>query len=207
MQNTFTKDILPSKIRMLIITDTHGYLPPDIARLKDMQYDACFLLGDIYQSDLDRLRSLLDLDKTYGIIGNHNYLNFLRDNGIRDIHGQAITVNDITFAGWGGSIKYKAPIELGFDGEFNGISSIDFARTLPKADVLLSHDSPLLDNRALPHSGIRGISWYLEQNHVPLNIHGHLHQNRIDKISDETTSIGVFRIAVIDENGNMELID
>lgn len=207
MQNIFSKDILSNKIRMLIITDTHGYLPTDIDKIRDLQYDACFLLGDIYQSDLDRLRSLLDLDKTYGIIGNHNYLNFLRDNGIRDIHGQVITVKDITFAGWGGSIKYKAPIELGFDGEFNGISSIEFAKTLPKVDVLLSHDSPLLDNKALSHSGIKGISWYLEQNHVSLNIHGHLHQNRIDKISDDITSIGVFRIAMIDEKGNVELID
>ena len=199
------KDLLLHPVRILVITDTHGFLPDNIFQIRYLEYDACFLLGDIYQSDIHVLREILDTDKTYGVIGNHNYLSFLKDNGIRDIHGKTVTINGITFAGWGGSLKYKQSIELGFDGKFGGMSSRTFAGQLPKADVLISHDGPFRDDAKTSHSGIRGITEYLRDYHVPLHIHGHLHRNMTEKIG-ETTSICVFRAAIIDQKGNIKII-
>ena len=199
------KSLLTNPIKILVIIDTHGYLPDEIFNIRHLEYDVCFLLGDIYQSDLDTLKTILEMNKVYGIIGNHNYIDFLEKNDVRNIHGKVIVINGITFAGWGGSLKYKPTIQLGFDGKINGISSCDFAQSLPKADVLIKNHGPLKDNKETSHSGIKGISQYLQNNSVSLHIHGHLHQNIVEKIG-KTTSICVFRAAIIDQTGRVDLI-
>lgn len=195
---------LPNEIKILAITDTHGYIPESFQIIKNLNYDVCFLLGDLTQSDIDVLKPLLHLEKTYGVIGNHNYLNFLQDNDIQDIHGKVIEINGIKFTGWGGSIQYKKSIELGFDG-FEGIDSHYFASQLPKADVLISHDGPRRDTLNTSHSGITGISEYIQLNNVKFNIHGHLHQNTKNKIGN-CIDICIFRAALINETGISTII-
>lgn len=195
---------LPNEIKILAITDTHGYIPESFQIIKDLNYDVCFLLGDLTQSDIDVLKPLLHLGKTYGVIGNHNYLNFLQDNDIQDIHGKVIEINGIKFTGWGGSIQYKKSIELGFDG-FEGIDSHYFASQLPKADVLISHDGPRRNTLNTSHSGIAGISEYIQLNNVKFNIHGHLHQNTKNKI-ENCIDICIFRAALINETGISTII-
>lgn len=200
----FRKKILKNRIRILVITDTHGIVPEQLTMLSPNAYDICFLLGDIYQTDIKKLKTFLDLSKTYGIVGNHNSECFMKRNGITDIHGKVVEKNGITFAGWGGSLKYRASIELGFDG-YGGIDSLAFAKSLPAADVLISHDGPMMDNNCSPHSGIRGIREYIFQKHPALHIHGHWHRNKEEKIG-RTKSICVFRAAIIDEYGRVSII-
>lgn len=195
---------LPNNIQILAITDTHGYIPDELYKISDQDYDVCFLMGDLTQKDLDILKNILNLDKTYGIIGNHNYLNFLEENDIKNIHGKQIIVNGISFVGWGGSIMYKPSLDLGFDG-FSDVSSCAFAKQLPNADVLISHDGPMIDELNTSHSGLKGITEYLTDRTAKLHIHGHFHQNTISKVG-AAKSICIFRAAFIDQNGNVRKI-
>jgi Icc-related predicted phosphoesterase len=49
-----------------------------------------------------------------------------------------------------------------------------------------------------PHCGLKGISEYLINNNIPLNIHGHNHNNSIELIKNGTISISVYGAAIID---------
>ncbi|GHV49467.1 hypothetical protein FACS189499_10540 [Clostridia bacterium] len=52
-----------------------------------------------------------------------------------NIHGKLIDIYGITFTGFSGSSKYK-------EGEFmlTQSESVEFSKTLPKADILFNHD-------------------------------------------------------------------
>ena len=50
-------------MKILIITDCHHLLPEEAEKLADLEYDVCFLLGDISGKYIDMLLMYLDKDK------------------------------------------------------------------------------------------------------------------------------------------------
>lgn len=199
------KLFITSEIKILVIADTHQTLKTEeLETLKELTYDICLLLGDIQWQELQMIKKYVDTSRLYGIIGNHDDLDMLEKLGINNIHNKLINVNGVNLIGWGGSYRYKRSIDLAFSDE----ESIEFAKTMPKADILISHDSPkfLHSTSDEAHGGLEGITYYLEQNKVPLNIHGHHHVNTKDILEWGSTSICIYRCAMVDNQGNVESI-
>ena len=95
-------------LKILCIADTHGTLKECQAELlKDVEYDVCFLLGDVTHKDLQILDSYLDKSKTYGVLGNHDDFGLLEKMGIKNIHMKQIEISGVTFFGFEGSFRYK----------------------------------------------------------------------------------------------------
>ena len=77
--------------------------------------------------------------------------------------------------------------------------SIQIAENMPGADILVSHDRPFIkDNHDNVHDGLKGITYYLYKNHVPLEIHGHLHEESEEILKSGTKVIGAYKVAIIE---------
>lgn len=185
---------------MLTIADTHGYLNLDnkeeeLRKYKNSNYDLCCLLGDITYSDIEAILKYVPKDKIVGILGNHDGFDLLSHYGIKDINGKLININGIRLAGMQGSYRYKTENFPSFTQK----ESIEFADKLPTADILLSHSGPYYKyNKNVVHNGLQGITYYLYKNHVPYNIHGHLHINENKTLLNGTNDISVFVINLIE---------
>lgn len=183
-------------MKILIISDTHNTL--EFGNIKEIseEYNACFTLGDISWNDYSIIKEVIPHSiPIYGVLGNHNDFNDLEHFGIQNIHGKKIYINDISFIGWQGSIKYKNTDYPSFTDK----ESISFAKILDKADVLISHEGPkYLYHRDLPHSGLTGITKYLKKNKTPLIIHGHHHMNKIQTLKNGTICTCIYGTRILD---------
>ncbi|MBQ8218406.1 MAG: metallophosphoesterase family protein [Bacilli bacterium] len=174
--------------RILVISDLHGLLdkPYNIDPVDDY-----FILGDLSQNDIRILNECIPMNKTYYLYGNHDTYNQYMDC-IR-LHGR-FNNSIVSFTGIEGSYKYKesnAPL-------FTHEQSIDIANSLGEADILFTHDRAYIDDSSdHAHCGLLGISEYLCKNRVPIHIHGHTHENKIETLPNGTISIGVRGIAII----------
>lgn len=185
-------------ITLLIISDTHG----DIKLQKAMQdklagirnYDACFMLGDISDNDCKMIKEVIPQEKIYGLLGNHDRFSFLEEHNIKNINGKVININGVRIAGIQGTFKYKPEYFPSYTHE----ESIEFLKSVPEADILLSHDKPFtFETGDLVHDGLKGITEYLYSNRVPINIHGHLHTSYIANLRNGTVVKGVYGIELI----------
>lgn len=158
-----------------------------------------FTLGDISVSDLLFIKSLFPDVPIYGVCGNHDSQETLNMTDIPNIHGKVIEVEGTCFAGIGGSVRYKH----GAYTMFSQNESLDIAKILPTADILVSHDKAFASKATTfssemakdPHEGIAGISYYL-RNHSPfLHIHGHIHENK-QYVFETIDTISVYGVAV-----------
>lgn len=182
-------------ITILIIVDCHHLTQDEIIKVKDLQYDVCFLLGDINSRYLDLILKYVPIDKIYGILGNHDEYGLLESKNIKNIHLKNIEINGINFLGFEGSNRYKK----GNIPMYTQEESIELLKNCDKADVLISHDCPYeLYSKSTDqaHCGLKGISEYLKKNRVYLNIHGHQHINSTRKLR-KTNVIGIYRCAII----------
>lgn len=186
---------LDKALRILAIADTHGCLEyDDLEPFKDESIDVCLILGDLIGRDLKRVKECIGVP-IYGVVGNHNDFGDLDFYGFTDIHGKVVNVKGVTIAGWRGSIKYK---DVDFP-SFTDDESKVFAKNLPKADILISHDSPkFYHGKEFAHSGLQGISDYLKNNMTPLNLHGHHHEPMQKVMEHGTLSICVHKCQLID---------
>lgn len=158
---------------ILIIADTHNTLTEEeVIKLRNTDYQACFLLGDVGIKDLRLLRMYISFENTYGILGNHDDFTLLDQFNVPNIHGKKVVIKGISFIGWEGSSKYKNEEYPSFTQK----ESVIFSRTLQECNVLLTHDSPYhLYSHDCAHEGLKGISLYLKKNPNTINIHGHHH--------------------------------
>lgn len=96
-------------------------------------------------------------------------------------------------AGWGGTYKYKNKLPLAFTQK----ESLDFAKKLPAADILISHDiSFQRKTKNKCHAGLKGILWYIKKKKPIYHIHGHLHEKY--KKTGKTTQIGCYQYELIE---------
>jgi Icc-related predicted phosphoesterase len=67
------------------------------------------------------------------------------------------------------------------------------------ADILISHDSPkfLHSDQDFAHSGLQGITRYCEKHNVPLNIHGHHHDQTECLLDNGTRTICCYKTQIV----------
>lgn len=190
------KNKINTNLRLLVIADCHHLKEDEIIKISNLEYDACFLLGDINGNYLDMILKFIPEEKIYGILGNHDEYGLLESRNIRNIHRQLIEINGIKILGFEGSSRYKT----GEYPMFEQRESIRLLKDCDKADILVSHDSPYqlyCKANDLAHCGLKGITKYLIKNNVFLNIHGHHHINTELQLKNGTNVIGVYRCALI----------
>lgn len=172
-RKTDAPSIKIKNIAAIVIADTHGFAKSEeniLQKIEHEPYDACFILGDCEENDIQCIIKYINAEKTYGVYGNHDSGTLYEKYGIININGKVITIKGKTFAGWEGSVKYK-PSAIGMTQE----ESLAFADTLPNADYLISHDG-LFDEKCgnLVHQGLKGITKYQKRTGCYI-LRGHIH--------------------------------
>lgn len=197
--NPFDKNIL-----LLVIADTHG----DLALNKEMQkkitnqeYDVCCILGDIHDYDYKLILKHIPKEKIIAILGNHDRFSLLDEYDLENYNGKVIEINGIKIGAIQGSFKYKDESFPSYTHE----ESIKFLDKMPYVDILLSHDKPLtFDYKDPAHDGLKGITKYLYEKRIPINIHGHIHKSYFDELKNGTKVKGVYCVeSIIIKNGKI----
>lgn len=166
---------MTNKLKILAIADLHHWEESEIVRIGSLEYDCCCLLGDIPEDAIGAIREQVN-KPLFGVLGNHDTYGMLRNSGVEDIDKRAVVVNGVTFAGLGGSHRYKF-------GEIYPMltqdESICAAALVPPCDILISHDTAFHAMKRIDeaHCGLKGISRYIKTNKPKLNIFGHYHTN------------------------------
>lgn len=182
-----------SEIKILAISDLHWYTDTELAKIKNIDFDVCVLLGDIPVTAIRLIKAYTESKPVLAVAGNHDDWNTPELGGAENIHGQCVECCGYKFAGFSGSAQYKH----GNYPMFTQHEGLKFGNQLEKADILLSHDSGYhLIGKDKPHSGLLGIDLYNLKNRVRLNICGHHHTPTIKKRFGITT-VCVFRCALI----------
>ena len=184
-------------VNILFITDTHNCmtnLEDYLKKIDDSDFDICITLGDISGNDFEIIKKYILISKIYGIVGNHDSLNSLEENGINNFNGQIIECKGIKIAGIMGSNRYK-------DGNYGMLSqeeSIKLAQNMKSADILVSHDKAYIyDRHDKVHDGLKGITDYIYKNHIPIHIHGHLHEEYEEILKNGTKSLCLYQIKLM----------
>lgn len=200
---------LDKRLKVITIADTHGALQEtDFRAFMDdhSDYDICVLLGDHSASDIKLVLSCVDRDSLYGLLGNHDGFNYLSYYNIQNLSSGIIEVNGVRIFGIGGSFRYKQ------DNNFPSYSQqecIEFLSKKGRADILFSHDCPLgtSDRGDAAHRGLFGITYYLYKEHVPVNIHGHLHMSYIKMLRNETKVKSCYMLeSMIIDQGELKIL-
>ena len=156
-------------MKLLCCADLHNSF--DLTHFETQTYDKepdlIVTLGDISVQDLRIIKRTADNlgIPAIGICGNHDEPFALQSVGIDDLHGKVKTIDGVSFAGIGGSLRYKRSNYMFLTQQ----QSIDVAKSLPKADVLITHDKAytgwFVDTKAQfakdPHAGLVGITKYI----------------------------------------------
>ena len=196
--------LFDKNIKLLVISDTHGdlSLSKDMyKKLKNVDYDLCCILGDIPDYDYKVIFKYIPKDKIVAILGNHDRFGLLSEQGLNDINGKVIDINGVRIGAIQGSYKYKNEAFPSFTHE----TSIEFLNKMSEVDILLSHDKPFTyDYKDPAHDGLKGITYFLYKNRVPINIHGHIHKSYLSNLKNGTQVKGVYCVELIDiKNGKI----
>ena len=192
------------KLTLLCLADLHNYTKAELDKIKTLQYDVCFLLGDIPDEALKEILRIVGDKPLYGIHGNHDDWRILKQCGIKSLDRKFITLNDYRIIGFSGSNRYKYG---GYTDNYAMLTqkqSIAWCKAFRRrwlcfrGDILISHDSmyKLFHKTDPAHIGLKGISKFIKRNKVKLHIFGHHHQNTHIK-KHGCDMICVYRCAVI----------
>lgn len=195
-------------MKLLCCADLHNSF--DLTHFETQTYDKepdlIVTLGDISVQDLRIIKRTADNlgISAIGVCGNHDEPFALESVDIDDLHGKVKTIDGVSFAGIGGSLRYKPSGNMFLTQQ----QSIDIAKKLPKADVLITHDKPytgwFVDTKSQfakdPHAGLVGITKYIRKNQPKYHLYGHLHQ-RMTEEKYGMTSMCVYGIQLVDIGG------
>lgn len=188
-------------LNILFITDTHNclaYTDKHVNYLKSINssdYDLCIILGDLSALDIDEIKRIIPDEKLYGVVGNHDSINFLEENNVKNLNGKVITCKGVKIAGIMGSNRYKEK-DYGMQ---THEESIELSEQMESADILISHDKAyVFDRHDNVHDGLKGITNYIYKNHIPLHIHGHLHEEFEEILKNGTKSICLYQIKLLE---------
>ena len=203
-------------MKILLFADLHQFNIDNLEKIKD-DFDIIVFLGDISASTIKAIINRFPEKKSYGILGNHdsksifqsinnqieieNILMGTQKHKVIDLNLRKEELNEITFTGLEGSVKYKEHMIGYTQEEANNL-------TIPSADILLSHDSGYkwMDRYDEVHQGYEAISSYIIINKPKIHIFGHYHINK--KFQIEQTSIYcIYGCSILDiETNNLEKI-
>ena len=192
--------MLKTKIymRILAIADLHGFTLDEIDkiyRVNPKNIDLIVWLGDNDSYVIDKIRRKFEKIKQIGVLGNYETHDNLTKNKVLNIDKKYIEINEVGFVGFEGCFKENID---SYKYGYTQIESILTAFSLPKADVVISHTSPMGINQNKPtHPGLIGISDYIRIHKPKLVLHGHQHINK-KTVRGKTTVIGVFGAQIID---------
>lgn len=195
-------------MKLLCCADLHNSF--DLTHFETQTYDKepdiIVTLGDISVQDLRIIKRTADnlCIPAIGVCGNHDEPFVLQSVDIDDLHGKVKTIDGVSFVGIGGSLRYKRSNYMFLTQQ----QSIDIAKKLPKADVLITHDKAytgwFVDTKAQfakdPHAGLVGITKYIRKNKPKYHLYGHLHQ-RMTEEKYGTTSMCIYGIQLVDIGG------
>lgn len=171
---------------------------PDFKIEKIPDVDLVITLGDIDVQMLIRIARVYNDIPIYSILGNHDMSDsiirantLLGEERITDITLKVVSHQGVTFTGVSGSLKYKSTGIMVTQEEANQWD-------IPKADVLLSHDSGYkwIKRNDSVHTGLKAISRYIRKHKPRYSIFGHHHQ-LISFKKRRTSCICVYGMCVI----------
>jgi predicted phosphodiesterase len=172
-------------LTLLTVADTHNSLNTfkEIKIPKPSEYDLCIFLGDISKEDIRILLQYIPKEKIIGVLGNHDDNDNLELFGIKNINNTIYYYNEISFIGLQGCIKYKENQPC-----YTQKESKEFCKNMPAVDIFITHDVPanFMLHQSEVHKGNPAINKYLSKNKCPLNICGHNHTYKIDKLKNGT---------------------
>jgi Icc-related predicted phosphoesterase len=158
-------------MRVLALADKRPVIDPaTLARQKGV--DAVFCLGDLDRAWIESLMSLPI--PRFGVHGNHDPDDVLRDLEIEDLHMRRTQVGGVTVAGFEGCVRYGR----GSAYQYTQRQANKLAKRLPAADVLLCHCPPLgiNDDEDDPaHVGFEGLRKWVDHYRPRHLLHGHTH--------------------------------
>lgn len=188
-----TPVVSEDNIRILALADLHYWEPEELRKISDCKFDICVLLGDIPKNAIQNIVEFIGSKPIFAVSGNHDTWNMFEGFPITDLHLKTDICRDFLFSGFGGSVKYKnGPYAMHTQEE-----GMELIKNLAPADILISHDSKYgLYGKTGPHEGLKGITEYIDQNKVRLNLCGHHHQACIKK-ENGCTTVCVYRCAVV----------
>jgi Icc-related predicted phosphoesterase len=183
-------------MKILLIADLHDINENNIKKIKNIEYDICFLLGDINNQGLSLLKKYIDLEKTVGITGNHEDFGLLKRNNIQDINLKMMNFNGINIFGISGSVRYKRGMySLYTQDELSSLIDVD---NMPKCDILISHESGFhFISDDTTHEGFKIIDQILQKNQPKYNLFGHHHQN-LSFVKYNTQCICTYQCNILD---------
>jgi Icc-related predicted phosphoesterase len=147
------------------------------------QAEAVVTLGDLRPDWIDSLAGV-DVPRL-GVHGNHDGPDDLAPLGIRDLHRSTADVDDWTFAGFEGCVRYGSGPH-----QYTQDEAAELASWLPAADVLICHCPPLGVNDEPDdpaHAGFRGLREWVDRHHPRYVLHGHTTpdpRTRVHRIGD-----------------------
>lgn len=181
-------------MKFLILSDLHYWTQKEQQYIVELTgYDSCFCLGDICFDFLQTIKRIVK-SEIYGICGNHDTYKMLDEVGITNIHGKCVTIGNIDCVGLQGSARYLPDRDRCM---YTQTESLKLVKTLPKADVLFTHDG-LYNRYADPaHQGLKGVTYYARKQKPKYIIHGHKHIASCTKYH-QSTIVCVYRAIVLD---------
>lgn len=76
---------------------------------------------------------------------------------------------------------------------------LELEQNMKLVDILVSHDRAYIyDRYDNVHNGLKGITDYIYRNHIPLHIHGHLHEQFEEILKNGTKSICLYQIKLME---------
>ncbi len=144
-------------------------------QLPDIQPNVVVLLGDIGFRDVDRINAAYSCPKI-GVFGNHDGPDYFDDTEIINLHSKKITIEGITFGGFGGARRYS---DKPF-GQYEEEEAEQALERLDRVDVFLAHDGPA--NQSEPtdraHRGFGAFASYIKTYKPSYFLHGHMHEDK-----------------------------
>lgn len=161
-------------MKILALADKKSDIP--ITTLVEQhQPDIIVTLGDFERSDLLELASLNHLPKI-GVYGNHCSGTYMPELGITDMHMKTATIDDYTFGGFEGCVRYKEnPQAIMYTQQEASAMLSGF----PPVDIFICHCPPrgINDEDELSHQGFDGLRDYIERHPPKLLMHGHTYSS------------------------------
>ncbi|MCM1524048.1 MAG: metallophosphoesterase family protein [Ruminococcus sp.] len=182
-----------NKIKIMAISDLHSWDFHELESISEYDFDICVLCGDIPVNAIKAIRSIVKNRPVIAVAGNHDEWDNPDLGGAENIHLKQYSYYGFTMFGFGGSFRYKH----GNYPMFTQQECLSALKGAPKADILVSHDSMYrLFGKNNAHKGLIGITSYIFNNRVKLNICGHHHMNEV-KQRFGCTVVCVYRCSLI----------
>ena len=176
-------------MRVLALADEAPRHPiPELVAALDPEL--ILLLGDLEPAWTEGLDAVTVTK--LGVLGNHDAPEALAVLGAQDLHLKTATAGGLSFAGFGGSPRYRRS-EGSTRNEWTEQEAAAMLEDLPRADVLLAHSPPagVNDEPDDPvHTGSPALLEWVQRHEPAVLLHGHT----LPHPARRTTRVGATRV-------------